>query len=96
MSGERARKITKMYWLLAITWKRRKGQPREYIAICTGGPIPMLLLHQELAKQNKVPESWIDFHLYATAKEVRRAAPKLYQEFLIYKKAKAQTGDRDE
>lgn len=78
-------KSHKMYWLLCITWKRRKGQPREPIALCTGGALQMLFLHQALAKRLKVPESWIDFKLYTTAKEVRKLAPYLYGEFLKHK-----------
>lgn len=67
-----------MYWLLAITWKRRKGKPREYIALTTGGVLQVLCLHKSLAKSYNVPESWVDFKLYCTAREVKKLAPGLY------------------
>lgn len=75
-------KAHKMYWLLTVTWKRRKGQPSEVIALSTGGGLHVLLLQKELAKRLKVPESWIDFKLYTTRRDVKKLAPVLYQQLL--------------
>lgn len=75
-----------MYWLLTITWKLRKGKPSEVIALTTGGILQLLLLHKHLANSMKVPESWIEFKLYKTAKEVRRLAPSLYRDLLERKR----------
>ena len=72
-------------WLLAITWKRRKGKPREYIAVCTGGVLHILSYHQHLYQSLNVPGSWIDFKLH-TFSEFKKLAPRLYADFK--KKAK--------
>ena len=70
-----------MYWVLTITWKRRKDKPSEPIAMCSGGVLHILFFHKELAKQLKIPESWIDFKLYTRLIEVKRVAPQLYKEW---------------
>lgn len=72
---------TPLVWLLAITYKRRKGKPREYIAVCNGGVLHILFFHQQLYKSMKVPGSWIDFKLHKPS-EFKKLAPTLYAEWI--------------
>jgi hypothetical protein len=65
-----------LLWLLEITWKRRKGRPREYVGICSGGALHVLAFHQHIYRSLKVPGSWVDFKLRTIA-ECRQLAPKL-------------------
>lgn len=78
-----------MYWLLTVTWKRRKGKPSEVIGLTTGGALHMLFVSKALAERLKVPQSWVDFKLYKTRKEVKKLAPVLYQQLLEQERKEA-------
>lgn len=74
----KTKRVRDLVWLLAITHKRRKGKPREYIAACSGGALQLLFFHQHLYQTMNVPGSWIDFKLH-TLPECRKLAPYLYK-----------------
>ena len=69
-----------LVWLLEVTWKRRKGQPREYIGVCNGGVVHVLLFHKSIADELKVPQSWINFKLHTLA-EFKKLASRLYEQY---------------
>jgi hypothetical protein len=45
--------------VIEVTWMRRKGKPVECITLMTGGFFMGLLVAQDVAKQLKVPQSWV-------------------------------------
>lgn len=79
--GIRSKTNKPLFWLLTVTWKRRKGKPSEIAAVCTGGVIHVLFLHKELAKHLHVPESWVAFKLRSEA-EFKRLAPEFYEQWV--------------
>lgn len=58
-----------LIWVIEVTRKRRKGAPREAVAVTTGGMLQALLLADRVAGQLKVPPSWVKPVLYRRCEE---------------------------
>lgn len=69
---EQPAEYPKQIIVIFVTWKRRKGQPTEMVAVTTGGLLQALFLERETAKRLKVPSSWTNFRVYNASKKRKR------------------------
>jgi len=51
-------------WVIECTFKKRKGQPTEILAVTPRGWGAALLLVPGVAKKHKVPQSWLSIKCY--------------------------------
>ena len=70
-TGKRRYAMGRHIWVCEVTWMRRKGKPIEPVGMTSGGLLQALFLAKEIAKQLKVPQSWVNPVLYKRSEAKR-------------------------